>query len=78
LIRKYLLIGDGSLIVNEVGHIPREEENRLEDWVDCLVTPMFAQDVGGIGLAREVHHQNILQCYHFSNMMEGQGIVSFV
>jgi hypothetical protein len=26
----------------------------------ALVPPMFAQDVGGIGLAREVHHQDIL------------------
>jgi hypothetical protein len=43
-----------------------------------LVYPMFAQYVGGIGLAREVHHQDILCCYHFSNMMEGQGIVSLV
>jgi hypothetical protein len=78
LIRKYLLIGNGSLIVNEVSRIPKEEENRLEDRVDCLVTPMFAQDVRGIGLAREMHHENIRQCYHFSNMMEGQGIVLFV
>jgi hypothetical protein len=78
LTRKYLLIGDGSLIVNEVGCIPREEENRLEDQVDYLVTPMFAQDIRGIVLAREKNHQNILQCYHFSNMMEGQGIVLFV
>jgi hypothetical protein len=54
--RKYLIIGNGILIViNEVGHIPGEEENGPKDWVDCLVAPMFAQDVRGIGLAREVH-----------------------
>jgi hypothetical protein len=60
--RKYLIIGNSILVVikNEVGHIPREEENSPEVWVDCLVPPMFAQDVGGIGLAREVYHQNIL------------------
>jgi hypothetical protein len=35
-----------------------------------LVPPMFTQDVGGIGLAREVCHQDILWCYCFSNTME--------
>jgi hypothetical protein len=37
-----------------------------------LVPPMFSQDVRGIGLAREVRHQDILWCYRFSNMMEGR------
>jgi hypothetical protein len=58
---EYLIIGDDSLIViNEISRIPGEEENGLKDWVDCLVPPMFAQDGGGIGLAREVCHQDIL------------------
>jgi hypothetical protein len=58
---EYLIIGKGNLIViNEVSCIPREEENGPKDWVDCLVPPMFAQEVGGIGLSREVHHQDIL------------------
>jgi hypothetical protein len=58
---EYLIIGKGNLVViNEVGRISREEENGLKNWVYCLVSPLFAQDVGGIGLAREVPHQDIL------------------
>jgi hypothetical protein len=57
---EYLNIGEGNLIVmNEVSHIPGEEENGPKNRVDCLVSPMFAQDVGGVGLAREVCHQDI-------------------
>jgi hypothetical protein len=56
-----LIIDEGHLIViNEVSRIPREEENGPKDWIYCLVPPVFAQDVGGIGLAREVCHQDIL------------------
>jgi hypothetical protein len=65
-------------MAHEVSRIPGEEENVPKDQVDCLVSPMFAQDIRGIGLAREVCHQDILLCYRFSNMMEGQGIVSLV
>jgi hypothetical protein len=43
-----------------VNRIPGKEEDGAKDWIYCLVSPMFAQDVGGIGLAREVHHQDIL------------------
>jgi hypothetical protein len=59
---EYLIIGKGHLtVINEVSHIPGEEEDGPKDRVDwCLVPPMFAQDVRGIGLAREVHHQDIL------------------
>jgi hypothetical protein len=58
---EYLIIGKGNLdVINEVSHIPGEEENGPKDQVDCLVPQMFAQDVRGIGLAREVCHQDIL------------------
>jgi hypothetical protein len=58
---EYLIIGEGHFaVINEVSRIPREEEDGPKDWVDCLVPPMFTQDVGGIGLAREVCHQDIL------------------
>jgi hypothetical protein len=58
---EYLIIDEGHLIViNEVSHIPGEEENVPKGQIYHLVPPMFAQDVRGIGLAREVHHQDIL------------------
>jgi hypothetical protein len=42
-----LIIGKGHLtVINEVSHIPGEEEDGPKDQVDwCLVPPMFAQDV---------------------------------
>jgi hypothetical protein len=56
-----LIIDKGHLIVtNEVSCIPREKEDGPKDWIYGLVSPMFAQDIRGIGLAREVHHQDIL------------------
>jgi hypothetical protein len=54
------ILKSNLVIINEVSRIPGEEENGPKDWVGCLVPPMFAQDVRGIGLAREVHHQDIL------------------
>jgi hypothetical protein len=58
---EYLIIGEGNLsVINEVSRIPGEEENGPKDWVDCLVPPMFAQDVRGIGLTREVYHEDIV------------------
>jgi hypothetical protein len=58
---EYLIIDEGHLIViNEVSHIPGEEENVPKDRIYHLVPPMFSQDVRGIGLAREVRHQDIL------------------
>jgi hypothetical protein len=55
-----LIIDEGHLIViNEVSRIPREKEDGPKDWIYGLVSPMLAQDVRGICLAREVHHQDI-------------------
>lgn len=45
---------------------------------NCLVTPMFAQDVCWIEIAREMINVNDPCSNRFSNMMKGESIVTLV
>jgi hypothetical protein len=69
---EYLIIGkDNLVVINEVSHIPGEEDNGPKDWVDCLVPPML-DDLTGVKMSPHIRFcgQTFL-APHFSSAENG-------
>jgi hypothetical protein len=65
-------------LIIELGHVTLKEEKWLEVVPDLWIRPMLAEDISGVENTFEVMHLNEFGSNGFTNMMEGQCIMTLV